>query len=100
VTLEGARATMIDAVRIADTNPERLALAATLSKIACSDGYFSIASDALHVHGGIGFTWEHSSHLHFRRAKSSQLMFGAPVRHRERLLELAGLARDDGRVRA
>jgi alkylation response protein AidB-like acyl-CoA dehydrogenase len=96
ITLEGARATMIDAVRVsaapaaADSS---LALAASLCKIACSDGYFTIASDALHVHGGIGFTWEQSSHLHFRRAKSSQLMFGSPGRHRTRLLDVAGLAR-------
>ena len=96
ITLEGARATMIDAVRVSAAPPaadSSLALAASLCKIACSDGYFTIASDALHVHGGIGFTWEQSSHLHFRRAKSSQLMFGAPGRHRTRLVDVAGLAR-------
>ena len=106
ITLEGARATMLDAVRAAgsgpagsgpgNSGPAGLALAASLSQVACSDGYFAIASDALHVHGGIGFTWEHSSHLYFRRAKSSQLMLGAPGHHRARLLEAAGLGRPDG----
>ena len=105
ITLEGARATMLDAVRAAGSGSGNsgpgsgnlaLALAASLSQVACSDGYFAIASDALHVHGGIGFTWEHSSHLYFRRAKSSQLMLGAPGHHRARLLEAVGLARPDG----
>jgi alkylation response protein AidB-like acyl-CoA dehydrogenase len=92
ISLEAARATMIDAVA---AEGDRQALAASLAKVVCSDAYFGIASDALHVHGGIGFTWEHSSHLYFRRAKSTQLMLGSPARHRERLLAEAGLARSE-----
>ena len=49
---------------------------------------------ALHVHGGIGFTWEHPSHLYFRRAKSTQLLFGPPAAHLERLVALAVLAEE------
>jgi alkylation response protein AidB-like acyl-CoA dehydrogenase len=91
ITLEGARAAMLDAVRAAGESPDRLASAASLAKVVCSDGYFGIASDALHVHGGIGFTWEHPSHLYFRRAKSSQLLFGSPAWHLDRLFDLSGI---------
>lgn len=93
VGLEGARATMIEAVRVADEDPENLPIAVSLAASVCSETYFQIASDALHVHGGIGFTWDHVSHLYFRRAKANELMFGTPAQHRERLLRVSGLAK-------
>jgi alkylation response protein AidB-like acyl-CoA dehydrogenase len=99
ITLESARASMVEAVRVVDS-PDRqdrdLAAAASLAALVCSDAYFSIASDALHVHGGIGFTWEHSSHLYFRRAKSTQLLLGGADQMRERLLTMAALAETPG----
>jgi alkylation response protein AidB-like acyl-CoA dehydrogenase len=39
----------------------------------------------------MGFTWEHPAHLYFKRAKSSEALFGSPVGHRERLAEHIGL---------
>jgi alkylation response protein AidB-like acyl-CoA dehydrogenase len=42
----------------------------------------------MRVHGGIGFTWEHDAHLYVRRAKASQLMFGSPDTHAQRLADL------------
>ena len=44
-----------------------------------------VAADSLHVHGGLGFTWDHDAHLYFRRARSSYHLFGDPRHHRERL---------------
>ncbi|MBQ0847303.1 acyl-CoA/acyl-ACP dehydrogenase [Streptomyces sp. BH-SS-21] len=40
------------------------------------------ASEAVQLHGGIGFTWEHEAHLYFKRAAGDELLFG-PV-HRLR----------------
>ncbi|MFG3233883.1 acyl-CoA dehydrogenase family protein [Streptomyces antibioticus] len=40
------------------------------------------AGEAIQVHGGIGFTWEHEAHLYFKRAAGDDLLFG-PV-HRLR----------------
>jgi alkylation response protein AidB-like acyl-CoA dehydrogenase len=40
---------------------------------------------ALRVHGGIGFTWEHDSHLYLKRAKLDEVLFGTPSWHRRRL---------------
>ncbi|MGP3533999.1 acyl-CoA dehydrogenase family protein [Microbacterium sp. RD1] len=61
-----------------------------VAKAYVSDAFFAVASEAVQVHGGIGFTWEHDSHLFFRRAKSSQLLLGDAVMHR------AALARAEG----
>src|SRR5258705_2929650 len=34
-----------------------------------------VASEALQLHGGVGFTWEHDLHLFLRRAKGKELLF-------------------------
>jgi alkylation response protein AidB-like acyl-CoA dehydrogenase len=43
------------------------------------------------VHGGIGFTWEHDAHLYFKRAKTSQLLFGDSAEWRARLASRIGV---------
>jgi NAD(P)-dependent dehydrogenase (short-subunit alcohol dehydrogenase family) len=53
--------------------------------------HMRIADESLHVHGRIGFTWEHECHLYYRRAKATELLFGDPYQHRERLAATAGL---------
>lgn len=62
-----------------------LSEAASVAKSYCSDAYFSIAGDALQLFGGVGFTWEYDVHLYFKRAKSSEHLFGNGALHRERL---------------
>ncbi|WP_200936605.1 acyl-CoA dehydrogenase family protein [Rhodococcus sp. Leaf278] len=64
---------------------------AALSKAYCSETYLNAATDNIQIHGGIGFTWEHPAHLYFRRAKSSELLFGNPTRWRELFAERIGL---------
>jgi alkylation response protein AidB-like acyl-CoA dehydrogenase len=66
-------------------------LAAALAYIHCSHAFTRAAKECIQIHGGIGYTWEHDAHLYLRRAKSSQLLFGPPARHRARLAELAGI---------
>lgn len=56
-----------------------------------SEAYVQAATSSLHVHGGMGFTWEHDAHLHLRRATSSSHLLGSPSTHRELLLERLGL---------
>mgnify|MGYP000480493641 CR=1 FL=1 len=46
-----------------------------MAKAFCSEVYSATAETNIHVHGGIGFTWEHPLHHHFRRAKTDQLLF-------------------------
>jgi len=74
----------------ADDNDE-LPVVASLAKAYCSDAYFHAAAENIQIHGGIGFTWEHPAHLYFKRAKSSELLFGDPTYHRELLAQRIGL---------
>ena len=57
----------------------------------CSEAYFHATAENIQIHGGIGFTWEHPAHLYFKRAKSSELLFGDPTYHRELLAERIGI---------
>ncbi|MFM7650452.1 MAG: acyl-CoA dehydrogenase family protein, partial [Acidimicrobiaceae bacterium] len=71
--------------------PETLPLAAAMAKAQASEASWSVVSSSLQVHGGIGFTWEHPAHLYFKRAKSSELLFGDPTYHRELLAQRIGI---------
>ncbi len=88
---ETARSAAYYAGWCAANGDDDLPVAAAMAKAHCSDAYFRAAAENIQIHGGIGFTWEHPAHLYFKRAKSSQLMFGDPAHHRERLGDLVGL---------
>ena len=66
-------------------------LVASLAKAYCSEAYSHAAAENIQIHGGIGFTWEHPAHLYFKRAKSSELLFGDPTYHRELLAQRIGI---------
>ncbi|GMT39247.1 hypothetical protein NHP20013_13870 [Helicobacter bizzozeronii] len=70
---------------------DELPAVASLAKAYCSDAYFHAAAENIQIHGGIGFTWEHPAHLYFKRAKSSELLFGDPSYHRELLAQRIGI---------
>jgi alkylation response protein AidB-like acyl-CoA dehydrogenase len=74
----------------AEMNDE-LPSVASLAKAYCSEAYFHASAENIQIHGGIGFTWEHPAHLYFKRAKSSELLFGDPTYHRELLAQRIGL---------
>jgi len=74
----------------AELNDE-LPSVASLAKSYCSEAYFNASAENIQIHGGIGFTWEHPAHLYFKRAKSSELLFGDPTYHRELLAQRIGL---------
>ena len=75
---------------VSEDNDER-PLMASLAKSYCSESYFFSAAENIQIHGGIGFTWEHNAHLYFKRAKSSELLFGDPSFHREKIAVQLGL---------
>jgi alkylation response protein AidB-like acyl-CoA dehydrogenase len=66
-------------------------VAIALAKAACSDIAVRAAQECLQLHGGIGFTWEHPTHLYLKRAKSSSIGFGTADRHRALLAGLIDL---------
>lgn len=88
VDLELARSAVYHALWAADHSQSDLPIAGCLAKLSACDAYFRLAGNNIQIHGGIGFTWEHSAHLHLKRAKSSQLSFGDSVVQRRRLADL------------
>ncbi|PWI16254.1 acyl-CoA dehydrogenase [Streptomyces sp. Act143] len=49
------------------------------------------AGEAIQLHGGIGFTWEHDVHLYFKRAAGDELLFGPVHRLRAHAADAAAL---------
>ncbi|MER6531902.1 acyl-CoA dehydrogenase family protein [Streptomyces sp. NPDC001508] len=49
------------------------------------------AGEAIQLHGGIGFTWEHEAHLYFKRAAGDELLLGPTHRLRGRAADDAGV---------
>jgi alkylation response protein AidB-like acyl-CoA dehydrogenase len=81
IRVEAARAATSYALWCADHDPEALPLAAATAKATASEGATWVATETIHVHGGVGFTWEHPAHLYYRRALSSMVLFGHPDAH-------------------
>ncbi|AKK27668.1 acyl-CoA dehydrogenase family protein [Mycobacterium sp. EPa45] len=91
VMVEGARSAVVHAAGATDA--DELAIAASVAKLAASETFLNVALDNMRIHGGTGFTWEHDAHLYVRRAKSSELTFGGPDYHAERLARLVASSR-------
>jgi alkylation response protein AidB-like acyl-CoA dehydrogenase len=89
--VESARSAAYYAGWVAAENNDELPVVASLAKSYCSEAYFHAAAENIQIHGGIGFTWEHPAHLYFKRAKSSELLFGDPAYHRELLAQRIGI---------
>ncbi|MEN0139258.1 MAG: acyl-CoA dehydrogenase, partial [Rhodococcus sp. (in: high G+C Gram-positive bacteria)] len=85
-TLEPVAAAVDVAAHAADTDSPELPALVSLLCVAGAERYLQIAGESLQLHGAIGFTWEHWAHVHLKRAKTDQLMFGSSSWHRERLL--------------
>jgi alkylation response protein AidB-like acyl-CoA dehydrogenase len=89
--VESARSAAHYAGWVAADDGDDLPIAASLAKSYCSEAYFHAAAESIQIHGGIGFTWEHPIHLYFKRAKSSELLFGDGSYHRELLAQRVGI---------
>ncbi|QHG83724.1 acyl-CoA dehydrogenase family protein [Rhodococcus rhodochrous] len=68
---------------------DECAEAAAIAAIACGDAAGLATATNVQVHGGIGFTWEHTAHLYYRRALSSSVLWGTADEHAQRLYRLA-----------
>ena len=57
-----------------------------LAAFACADAYRDVTAQAIQLHGGIAYTWEHPAHLYWRRARTGLWLFGSSDQHREQYL--------------
>ncbi|MCC3265501.1 acyl-CoA dehydrogenase family protein [Arthrobacter gengyunqii] len=92
VELESARSAVAFAIWAAQSGHTSLPLAAALAKTAASDACTKVTAESIQIHGGIGFAWENTAHLYFRRAKSMEVLFGDGQDQRADIGQLLGLA--------
>lgn len=82
----------------ASEHAPQLGIAAAAARVSASHSYQYCSTEACHIFGAMGFTWEADCHLFFRRARLLGLVLGgqgqwgdrlvAEVRHRN---EMAGM---------
>jgi alkylation response protein AidB-like acyl-CoA dehydrogenase len=68
-----------------DEHADDRARAVSVAKAYTSDAICRAAGEALQLHGGVGFTWEHDLHLYIRRARTNAMLYGGVTHHRELL---------------
>ena len=90
--VELAKSTAYYAAAALDDGDADMAAMASLAKACASDTYMQTAVHAIQIHGGIGFTWDNDTHLWFKRAKSSEILFGDAHDHREQMMRHWGAA--------
>jgi alkylation response protein AidB-like acyl-CoA dehydrogenase len=92
VEVEFARSAAYHAAfRAAEQDHAEAVAAAHMAKAYCSEAYFHAAAENIQIHGGMGFTWEHSAHLYFKPAKASAVLFGDSTHHRQELARRIGI---------
>jgi len=85
VLVEHARSAAEHAAWALQTGSDDPFLATSIAQATCSDAYYRVAADAVQLHGGIGFTWEHEAHLYFKRAVTDAALLGGAEIHRDRI---------------
>ena len=82
VDLERARSAVVYAAVLHDEDPDA-ALPAAVAGAVATDAVVRAVHEAVQLHGGIGFTWEHAAHFYVRRALGDEGLFGSARRHRQ-----------------
>jgi alkylation response protein AidB-like acyl-CoA dehydrogenase len=95
ILVEGMRAATHYAALAVDEDFDDRREAVSTAGAFVGDGFARLCGEALQLHGGIGFSWEHDLHLFLRRAKTNQALYGDPSWHRERLCSLAEATADE-----
>jgi len=85
IAVEASRAAVRAACDALDGDPQCWPTTAAVTASYVGPACAEACGLALRVHGGIGFTWEHDAHLHLKRVKLDEVLFGTPSWHRRRL---------------
>ncbi len=85
VRLEVARSLTYYAAWCVEMSHAESSTAASAAKSYCAEGYVECALDNMRNFGGLGFSYEHDSHLYLRRAKALENYAGSPREHRRRI---------------
>ncbi len=86
--LERATAAVHFAAMTVDAKTDDRAFACHSAKAAANDAAVRILKDAIQIHGGVGFTWEHDLQMYLRRATMGATQFGTTTWHLDQIAEL------------
>jgi len=87
IDVELAKSAAYYAAAALDEGDNDIPALASLAKAQAAEAYLQTAIHAVQMHGGIGFTWDNDTHLWFKRAKSSEILFGDANEHREKMMQ-------------
>jgi alkylation response protein AidB-like acyl-CoA dehydrogenase len=71
-----------------NTDDKEAAIAASATKVFCTETGKNVSASAIQVLGGTGFSWEHDVHFYLKRSKASELAFGDTIYHEEQVISL------------
>jgi alkylation response protein AidB-like acyl-CoA dehydrogenase len=89
--VEFARAASHYAAACQATGADEFPVAARVAAAYCGRAYRWVATENIQVHGGLGFTWEHDAHLHYRRSWASEVLLGNADEHYMTVADRVGL---------
>ena len=70
-----------------DANDPARRRSAHVAKVMASHAAIRCAKEAIQIHGGVGYTWEHDLHLYLRRAFATEDILGTSDWHLDRLAD-------------
>lgn len=92
VDRERARAAALYAMAVLDEEDAAdVEIAVAVASSVCADAATRSAYEAIQLHGGIGFTWEHSAHFYLRRVLGDEGAFGGGREARRTIADLVGV---------
>jgi alkylation response protein AidB-like acyl-CoA dehydrogenase len=81
LAIERARSLCYYAVAAVNEDTPDRATATSMAKAASDECQRAVCRDSFQSFGGIGFTWEHDSHLFLKRAETNGTLFGGSAEH-------------------
>ena len=89
--VEAAKAAAHWAAWVGAERPDELDDAANIAKALSSDAFVLASEGNMHIHGGMGFTFEADPQLYVKRAKTNEELLGNAVTHRLELMARRGV---------
>lgn len=79
MALDNARLAALYAVAALDSRLPDWTFACAAAEVTTIEGALRVARDAVQIHGGLGFTWEHDAHLYLKRIHHVSAMLGGTL---------------------
>jgi alkylation response protein AidB-like acyl-CoA dehydrogenase len=90
LAVEAATSAARAAAQAIDAHSDEYAALAHLALSLATEAYVYAVHENIEVHGGIGFTWEASAQLYYKRAIAGTALLGSPTVQRAALLTAMG----------